>query len=70
MKNNEFCGVGAQNKAKVTCMKAKNKLKIKIPGRPPKVRKIWKLKPIARVKTSDKAKLSDQIQAKELREYT
>jgi hypothetical protein len=70
VKNNEFCGVGAQNKAGVTSMKAKNKLKIKIAGRPPKIRRVWKLKPVARVKTSDKAQLSDRIHARELREYT
>jgi hypothetical protein len=49
-------------------MKVKNKLKIKISARPGKIRKVWKRKPVARIKTSDKAKLRDQILAKEIRD--
>jgi hypothetical protein len=65
-----FTVSGRRIKPGCKVMKAKNKLKIKVAGRPPKIRKVWKLKPIARIKVSDKVKLSDRIQAKELRDYT
>ncbi len=49
-------------------MKAQNKLKIKISASTAKIRKVWKLKPVPRVKTSDKAKLRDRVRAQELRD--